>query len=205
MINNRVIHKICKDDISLIENYQKAIEDDTQTYCCHHRLGIELHLTRDELKQMDLYFNRPASELIFLTKTEHRQLHILYDNPMNNIESRQRISEKLKGRVFSEETRKKMSDAKKGKPLTSPVWNEGKHLTEEHKKKISEKLKGRESYIRTEETRRKQSEAHKGQIAWNKGLDKELQPTYGKTWKLKHKRGWKIDPTTGKRKYFKKE
>jgi len=60
------------------------------------------------------------------------------------------ISIGRKGIVFSEETRKKMSLAKKGMKST----NKGK--------------------IASEETRRKLSESHKGQIAWNKGLKYSL-------------------------------
>ena len=52
-------------------------------------------------------------------------------NPMDNEESRKKLSETRKGKTFSEESRKKMSEAKKGK----------KH-TEEHKQKVSEAKKG---------------------------------------------------------------
>ena len=65
----------CKEDISLIENYEQAVNDKTQIWDCHHRLEIELNLSRDELKERDLYYNRPASELILLTHAEHQKLH----------------------------------------------------------------------------------------------------------------------------------
>jgi hypothetical protein len=42
------------------------------------------------------------------------------------------------GKTFSEEHKRKLSEAKKG---TSP-WNKGKALTEEHKRKVSEAKKG---------------------------------------------------------------
>lgn len=45
---------------------------------------------------------------------------------------------KSNSRVFSEETRKKMSEAKKG----YIPWNKGKHHSEETKKKLSEMFKG---------------------------------------------------------------
>lgn len=80
--------------------------------------------------------------------------------------------------------------------------NAGVPCSEETKLKISKALKGRPSYERTEENRKLQSERHKGQIPWNTGLTKEQQPTFGKHWKLKFKRGWKINPDTGKREYF---
>ena len=56
---------------------------------------------------------------------------------------------------YSEESRRKMSEAKKGKPS----WNKGIPHTEEHKKNWKESRKG---YKATEETKRKQSEAMKG-------------------------------------------
>ena len=77
----------------------------------------------------------------------------------------------------SEETRRKMSEAKKGKP--SP--NKGKPHSEEHRRKISEAMKGKtlseetrrkiseNNSTKRPEVRRKLSEAHKGQTPWNKG------------------------------------
>ena len=74
MISFNTINKYCCEDISLIENYNEAINSD-EKYVCHHRLGIDLGLSREELIEKDLYFNRPASELIFLTNNEHTSLH----------------------------------------------------------------------------------------------------------------------------------
>ena len=76
MIYFKNVLKFCCDDISLIENYDKAINDITQTWDCHHHLEIELNLTVKELIKRDLYYNRPASELIFLTKGEHSRIHL---------------------------------------------------------------------------------------------------------------------------------
>ena len=77
MINEKYAKKFCCEDLSLIENYELAINDTTQTWECHHR-GEVLPCGRfsiDDLKKFELYFNRPASELIFLTPSEHRRLH----------------------------------------------------------------------------------------------------------------------------------
>lgn len=136
------------------------------------------------------------------TKSEETRKRMSENNAMHDQNNRKKISNALKGRTFSEETRKRMSDVKKGKPS----WNKGKiglyKHSEESKQKISEALKGRSSYIRTEENKKLQSEKHKGQIPWNTGLSKEQQPTFGKHWKLKFKRGWKLNHETGKREYF---
>ena len=66
---------LCKEDISLIENYESAINDNTQVWDCHHRNEITMNKTKDELKELHLYYDRPASELIFLTRSEHCKLH----------------------------------------------------------------------------------------------------------------------------------
>lgn len=68
-----------------IENYDKAIADTTQVWECHHRLethfsdGTErpknAQLSQAELVALDIYFDRPPEEFIFLTKVEHRKLH----------------------------------------------------------------------------------------------------------------------------------
>ncbi len=85
MINYKNVQKFCRDDISLIENYDKAINDTTQTWHCHHRLETDFNLTLKQLKEMNRYFNIPASELIFLTKSEHSRIHVnQIDRPSGN-------------------------------------------------------------------------------------------------------------------------
>ena len=74
------------------------------------------------------------------------------ENSSPTEETRKKLSEAGKGRIVSEETRRKLSKALKGK-------NIGRKLSEEHRQKISEAGKGR---VVSEETRRKISEAGKG-------------------------------------------
>ena len=117
MINEKYAKSFCCEDLSLIENYALAIADTTQTWHCHHR-GEVLpcgRFSRDDLKKFGLYFNRPAAELIFLTPTAHRQLHM----------------KGVKMGPKSEATKKAISDAMKGVPLS-----------ESHKKALSDALKG---------------------------------------------------------------
>ena len=142
MICERTIKKFCKDDISLIENYDKAIADTTQTWHCHHRR--ETIFSRKDLIEIGEYYNRPACELIFLTKIDHQRLHHLGKQP-------------------SEESCKKMSEARKGKPS----WMKGKHHSEESRKKISEARKGKHF---SEEHKRKLSDVQKGTHWYNNGV-----------------------------------
>ena len=134
MISKRSAKAFCKDDISLIENYDKAISDTTQLWHCHHRR--ETIYSRQELKEIGEYYNRPACELIFLTPLEHHRLHNL-------------------GKSLSAETRKKFSEVKKGE--NNPFF--GKHHSAETRKKISEANKGKQH---SAEARKKMSEVHKG-------------------------------------------
>lgn len=70
------VKRFCNQDISQIENYDKAINDRTQTWQCHHRLE-ELGFTVDQLKYLNLYYGVPADELIFLTIKDHTKLHMI--------------------------------------------------------------------------------------------------------------------------------
>ena len=72
---SKYVNKYCCEDISLIENYDKAIADTKQIWHCHHRKEIDENLSLKQIKEQELYYNRPASELIFLTKSEHQALH----------------------------------------------------------------------------------------------------------------------------------
>ena len=149
MICERTIKKFCKDDISLIENYDKAIADTTQTWHCHHRR--ETVLSRKDLIEIGEYYNRPACELIFLTTTDHQRLHHL-GKPYG-----------MNGKHHSEDTRNKMSESKKGE--NNPLF--GKHHSEESRKKMSESKKGKQH---SAETRKMMSEAHKGKHWYNNGV-----------------------------------
>lgn len=65
-------NKYCCQNISLIENYEEAIINEKR-YCCHHKNG--LNVSKEELIEKGLYYNRPANELIFLEIGEHIKLH----------------------------------------------------------------------------------------------------------------------------------
>lgn len=114
---------------NLIENYDKAVADDTQVWVCHHRLETHnsdgerrlVDISREELKVLGMYYDRPSEELIFLTKAEHMSLH-----------HKGMKGKGMTGKHHSEETRKKMSES----------WKYDKHFSEETKKKMKQSLKG---------------------------------------------------------------
>ena len=148
MINLTTVKRFCK-DYTKIENYEEAVKDTTQTWHCHHILG-EI-LTSEQLKDHDFYYDVPPCMLKFVTSTEHRRLHKKGDN--NPMYGRTGKKNPFFGKKHSEETRKKISEA-----------NKGKHLSEETRIKISEAQKGKK---RSEETRIKMSAAAKRR--WAKG------------------------------------
>ena len=76
--------------------------------------------------------------------------------PMSE-KTRRKISEAQIGIIFTEEQKKKLSEAKTGE--NNPMF--GKHLSEDTKRKISESKTG---IIFTEEHRKKMSQANKGKI-----------------------------------------
>lgn len=177
MINVKTAKWFCRDDISKIENYDKAIADPTQTWHCHHRLELtldgEFALTPEQLKIHDMYYHRPYYELIFLTPAEHIRIHhkgrsSWCKGKKFTKEHCRKISEANKGRIVTTVTRKKISEANKGKL-------KDKKFTEEHRKRIAEANKGKQCmkgelnpmYGRhhSEESRRKMSEAAKRRCA----------------------------------------
>lgn len=91
--------------------------------------------------------------------------HLFGDTEPNIIfteETRKKMSDSLKGRVFTEEWKMKMSESHKG----DKNYLYGKHLSDETRKKISEARKGKKW---SEETKKKISETKQGSIPWNKG------------------------------------
>jgi hypothetical protein len=83
-------------------------------------------------------------------------------------EHKRKIGGTSKGRVLSEETKKKISEAKKGKPLSEETRRKmseaqkGHLVSEETKRKLSEAKKGKKCKPFSEEHKRKLSESHKG-------------------------------------------
>ena len=123
----------CK-DYENIENYEDAKKDNFVGWCCHHRKGVDI--PTEKLIALGIYYDRPAEELIFLTRSEHVALH--KKGQQKSEETKKKMSEAKKGKKHSEEARKKMSEAAKGNKNML-----GKRLSEETKKKMGEAKKGR--------------------------------------------------------------
>ena len=103
MINERYAKLYCSEEISLIENYQTAISDKTKMWEIHHRRECDSEgrtlFTKKQLIEMNLYFERPASELVFVTRSMHWNLH----------REKMRNSGKKGGKKGGNITRKKQS------------------------------------------------------------------------------------------------
>ena len=123
MINKYKVKRFCSEDLSLIENYDKAIADPTQTWVCHHRR--ETIYTREGLIEIGEYYNRPAAELIFLTPSEHSSIH-------------SRGNMHFLGHSHSDETKMKMSKLRQGRQWG---WVKKHNMSEEAKTRISDSMK----------------------------------------------------------------
>ena len=121
MICERSAYAYCIEDISLIENYEEAVNSPIQ-WQCHHKLEIELNKSAKELIELGLYYHRPASELIFLTVSEHSKLH---QSIKHNISNGEHLSEEHKRKISDAHKDKKLSD--KTKQLISENGTKGKH------------------------------------------------------------------------------
>lgn len=120
MISPRVKY-LCKDDISLIENYAEAVSDTEQKWECHHRKETMLHKSMRELQEMGMYWHVPASDLIFLRKGEHDKLHT--------------ENKRFTGRHHTEEAKRKIGEHSKGNAYAKrgDIWKHKAEILDLHK------------------------------------------------------------------------
>lgn len=128
MISEAKVKKYCSEDLSKIENYEQAVNDKTQTWDCHHRLEIQGQFRNSTalLKKCGLYYNVPASQLIFLTHDEHAKLHRLGEKGYWS--GKRGEKHHMFGKHLSEEARKKMSlslSGEKNPAFGTQWWNNG--------------------------------------------------------------------------------
>ena len=147
-------YKFCSEPLDKIEHYEEASAEGFAGWCMHHRREIKPDGTRVSAKELidhNLYYGRPASELVFMRFGEHSALHNKGEN------------HPFFGKRRSEETRHKIAESKKGE--NNPFF--GKRRSAETRLKMSEAHKGKHL---SEETRKKLSEARKGKHWYNNGV-----------------------------------
>ena len=141
----------CKESIENIEGYAEAVSDNSRTWVCHHRNEIILGMSAEELIRKHLYYERPASELIFMPPDEHTRIHNMHLTE----ERRNAQKEGCLHRIMTDEHREAVSASLKKKYAEGMVpWNKGIKTgkgtphTEETKKHLSEKAKERWAKIK---------------------------------------------------------
>lgn len=168
---NRHAQGFCSEDISLIENYQEALADPNETWDCHHRLeivldGTGIHVTsKRELIERGLYYNRPASELVFMREKDHHKMHSInfagVRNPMSgknhSQESREKISRTRLERIaqglikprrgfrqseetcdkISQKAKERLSDRTKHPLFRKDIWDDEAKIVEEMKRGVT--------------------------------------------------------------------
>ena len=114
MLNAYKAKSYCSEDISLIENYREAIADEKRMWDIHHRRECDSEgrtlFTCKQLIELGLYFKRPASELIFVTKSMHKKLH------REQMENCRKIGGKISGKIVG-----KKYGAINGKKRSIPI------------------------------------------------------------------------------------
>lgn len=156
------VAKYCRDDIRTIENYEVAESDTEHVWQCHHRLELEIlpdgrviRRTVAQLKACNHYYGRPACELIFLTREDHRKLHMsgnkYFAGKRHTEDYKDHMRESMTGRVVT--WGDAISKGKRGKkPAFSPeelekrrqrlvTYNKTRVFSEETRKKMSESIK----------------------------------------------------------------
>lgn len=148
MICIETVKKYCNGDVFKIENYKEAMADNSQTWDLHHRLethtseGLrrKVPITQIELEALEMYYQRPAEELIFMKQADHKYLH----QKGGHLSEAHRRSISVKNRLnavtrCSAEMRRKLSEIAKAR---KEKYFLGHHHTEETKRILSENHKG---------------------------------------------------------------
>lgn len=100
-------------ELNQIENYDKASQDKFAGWHLHHRLEINpdgsTGKKRDDLIAENLYYSRPAAELIFLPLSIHQQLHAIAADRSNPV---RKTSAKTKERQSQAKLKANNTDAR---------------------------------------------------------------------------------------------
>ena len=113
MINEKQARRYCRENITLIKNYAEAVVDTTRMWICHHINGEPFTgFCKKDLKKMNMYYKRPASELKFVTRKMHEDIHGSCKKAGKSCKGGTPWN---KGKAPSKETRNKLSEASTGK------------------------------------------------------------------------------------------
>lgn len=146
MINEKCAKWYCSEDISLIENYQDTIADEKRMWDIHHRRESDSEgrtlFTHKRLKEMNLYYNRPAAELVFVTRAMHKKLHReQMENIGKNVGKKYRAINSKKGAI--KRSIPILQFAKSGELVKEwPSAHEAQHQLGIHQSHICACLKG---------------------------------------------------------------
>lgn len=84
LVNNYHLPYFAPGELSKIVNYDKASHDGYKGWHLHHRFELNpdgtVYKTRDTLILEGIYYQRPATELIFLTDADHASIHAVATN-----------------------------------------------------------------------------------------------------------------------------
>lgn len=73
-------------DLERIENYELAKADNFKGWDIHHRLEFTINgeyaHTKEELIRMNMYYDRPYFELIFMKTKDHHRIHTVCINQL---------------------------------------------------------------------------------------------------------------------------
>lgn len=139
-----------------IENYNQAKNENFKRWQTHHRLETHnsdgekrlVNITVEELKALDMYYNRPAEELIFLRLEEHTKIH--FQGSRASEEKKSKISQSLKGHIITDATREKIKNTLKDHKMDSASVEKIRDTTIKRmaivKKTYVEKYKGKMSW-----------------------------------------------------------
>ena len=167
MISEKNCQKYCYEPLELIENFYMAVSS-SEPWDCHHRVETIMNCGQKELKAQGCFYHRPAHDLIFLPRSEHRRIHKLGNKTWL-------------GRSHSKETKEKMRKSKAGE--NNPFF--GKHHSEEAKEKNRRANLGNKVWLgkhHSEETKEKMRQALSGEKNPMYGRRGENSPIYGLHW-----------------------
>ena len=158
-------------------SFNKGIES------LNHEEFIEFHVveimqcsSKEERLGREAYWIGKAIEVYGRENIYNMRLDPKQENKewsSNPRKTREKMSAAHRGKKLSEDTKKRISEAKKGMPNTTAI---GIPRSEVTKQKISKVNKGKQ---RSDETKKRMRDANNGHVPWNKGLIGETNPIYG--------------------------